>query len=184
MAMSGIRAVRSGRERHEGGQGLVEFALVMSVFLVLILGVIDLSRAVFAYVALSQGTAAAGRVAIVDQNPSEDCGATPGSWWCTGTSTVSVIGTDVAFAISYLDFDYTTGDSGRSAASPCGEVLLGCVAEVTASYSFSAVTPVISALFPGGITISAVTRLPVERPWCESPVDSGALYPSGPCPAG
>jgi Flp pilus assembly protein TadG len=50
------------------GQSLVEFALVLPVFLLLIFGIIDLGRGVYAYNTIQNAAREAVRVAIVDQN--------------------------------------------------------------------------------------------------------------------
>ena len=50
------------------GQALVEFALVIPVFLVILMGTIDLGRAVFAYNSVTNAAREEFRVAIVNQD--------------------------------------------------------------------------------------------------------------------
>ena len=50
------------------GQALAEFALVFPVFFLLLMGILDFGRAIYAYNTLSNASRAAVRVAIVDQN--------------------------------------------------------------------------------------------------------------------
>ena len=58
--------VRAITRREGGGQSLVEFALVLPIFLVLIFAVIDGGRVVFAYNQMSQVTRDVARAASVD----------------------------------------------------------------------------------------------------------------------
>lgn len=53
------------RERSRG-QGLVEFALVLPIFLLLVMGIIDGGRAIFAFNQMSQATRDVARVASVN----------------------------------------------------------------------------------------------------------------------
>ena len=52
------------------GQSIVEFALVLPVFLLLLVGLIDFSRLLFTYVSLSNGTREFARVAAVSTSQS------------------------------------------------------------------------------------------------------------------
>ena len=55
------------RSTHRRGQALVEFALVIPVFLVLMVALFDLGRAVFAYNTLTNAAREGARIAIVNQ---------------------------------------------------------------------------------------------------------------------
>ena len=59
--------MRRGRRR---GQALVEFALVLPVLLVILLGTVDAGRLIFAYNSVSNAAREGGRTAIVNQTPS------------------------------------------------------------------------------------------------------------------
>ena len=50
------------------GQSLVEFAIVLPVIVLVVLGLFDLGRGVFAYNTLAQAARQANRLAMVDQN--------------------------------------------------------------------------------------------------------------------
>jgi Flp pilus assembly protein TadG len=54
------REKRADRQRH--GQSLVEFALILPLFVLLIVGVFDLGRAFFAYIAISNAAREGARV--------------------------------------------------------------------------------------------------------------------------
>ena len=60
--------MRRGRRR---GQALVEFALVLPVLLVILLGTFDAGRLIFAYNSVSNAAREGGRTAIVNQTPVE-----------------------------------------------------------------------------------------------------------------
>jgi Flp pilus assembly protein TadG len=49
------------------GQSLVEFGLILPIFLLMVFGIVDFGRAVFAYSTLNNAAREAARVAVVDQ---------------------------------------------------------------------------------------------------------------------
>ena len=57
-------AVRAGRPR---GQALVEFALVFPVLILILLGIFEVGRAVFAYNTIGNAAREGARVAAVNQ---------------------------------------------------------------------------------------------------------------------
>ena len=69
-------------KRDEGGQALVEFALVLIIFFILIFGMIDVGRAVWHYNTLAQATREGTRYAIVHGADSSDPSG-PGSSYYT-----------------------------------------------------------------------------------------------------
>jgi general stress protein CsbA len=69
------------RRRHEGGQTLIEFALVLPVFLVLLFAVIDIGRVVYVNSVVSQAAREAARLAAVEASW---IGSTDGSCGTTG----------------------------------------------------------------------------------------------------
>jgi len=50
------------------GQSLVEFALILPILLILLMGILDFGRAIAAYNSVSNAARSAARVAVVDQN--------------------------------------------------------------------------------------------------------------------
>src|SRR3989442_15764994 len=54
----------SGRRRAHSGQSLVEFALILPVLALLVLGAVDLTRAFYYYIALENASREAARVLI------------------------------------------------------------------------------------------------------------------------
>lgn len=122
------------------GQSLVEFALILPVLLILLLGVVDFGRAVAAYNSVSNAARTAARLAIVDQNPDR----------------VREAAEDAA-GLAPITVDF---DPNANADAPC--VVTVCRIWVKVSYQYVPATPVFSNLV-GTITVSATSELPIER---------------------
>ena len=147
--------------RHDAhrGQTLVEFALILPIFILLLMGLFDMGRAVYAFNTISNAAREAVRVGIVNQ----DCG-TIGAEADARAASVDVTWnadpldpcTDLEgeIAINFLDASL----DGTECNVP---VPLGCYAEVTVAYDFTASTPIIGNLV-GTIHMEATTRQGVE----------------------
>jgi Flp pilus assembly protein TadG len=176
------------RRSNEPGQALVEFALILPVFILLLVGLFDLGRAVYAFNTISNASREAVRVAIVDQ----DCTFIVNQAVQRSVS-LGVTASDVSVyvwdpsAANAGDFSAANATTHRA---PCGtapgtaecpqsdtsaEILLGCVIEVTVRYHYTAATPIIGNLI-GTIDMSATTREPIERT-----CDSNFLTPPATC---
>jgi len=129
------------RRSSEGGQSLVEFALVLPILLILLLGVLDFGRAVAAYNAVSNGARSGARVAVVDQNPAAVEAAVESE--AIGLDSVSVA------------FDGTLDPDPQ-----CPRI--GCLIEVTVSTQYQPATPLIGNIV-GSFTVSSTSRMPIER---------------------
>jgi Flp pilus assembly protein TadG len=98
--------------RRPPGQALVEFALVIPFLLVILLVVIDVGRAIFAFNTVAEAARTAARVAIVDQNTNDIQNAVindPRTKWlgltannvaCVGCSTAT-LGSIVSVTVTY-----------------------------------------------------------------------------------
>ena len=170
--------------RHEGdrGQAIVEFALMLPVFILLLVGILDLGRAVYAFNTISNASREAVRIAIVDQD-------------CTFIRDQAVqhavsLGLSASDVTVYVWDPEATNSGDFSAASAavhrqqCGvptaptapqecrqsgtaaTIIVGCVIEVQVRYAYTAATPIIGNLV-GTINMSAATREPIERT-CDS----------------
>jgi Flp pilus assembly protein TadG len=117
------------------GQSLVEFALVLPVFLLMILGLFDVGYAVYSYNTVANSARAAARVAIVNQNSADVIAEANAASAALGSDRISVV------------------------LYPCGVV--GCPYGVTVSYDFRPVTPLIGNVFDP--TISSTAEMPVEN---------------------
>lgn len=130
---------------------MVEFALILPILVLLLVGLFDVGRAVFAYNTVSNAAREAVRLAVVDQTVATvaDHAAQRG---------VS-LGLDPATDVT-VDFLTTT----LTDAAPCNgtPVPPGCIAEVTVNYAYTPATPIIGNLI-GSLTLSSTARMPVER---------------------
>ena len=124
------------------GQSLVETALVLPILLIILMGIFDFGRAIFAYNAVSNAAREAARVAIVNQN----------------TTGVVDEGKRSAIGLNPDTVDVTFAITGAG----CGTVLVGCTAQVTVDHEWSAITPIIGSVV-GPIQLSSTTEMPVER---------------------
>ncbi len=134
------------RRRRSAGQALVEFVLVFFLVILLLMGLFDFGRAIYAYNTVSNAAREAARVAIV--NP--DVAAVRSE----AASQAIALGIDPAtVTVEFRSFDLAT------TCSPPDE---GCVAIVTVPYEWRAITPVIGGIL-GPIQISSISRVPIEN---------------------
>jgi Flp pilus assembly protein TadG len=138
----------------ETGQSLVEFALLMPVLVLIIFGLFDLGRAVYAWTAVSNAAREGARLAIVDQR-------TDGS----GTSLAAIEAANQATA---LGLDATDPAQVRvrylmpDLSAACPTAAVRCVAELRVQHQWQAITPVIGDVL-GPLTLSATTQIPIEN---------------------
>ena len=124
-------------------QALVEFALVIPLLIAIMLGIIDMGRAISAYGTVSEAARTAARVAIVDQN------VTAIQTAVTGDPRIAWLGLTAA----------NVPAPNYSCTAPYS---LGCVVTTTVTYQFQPLTPLITAVL-GPITLSSTSSLPIER---------------------
>lgn len=150
--MTSLRRRLSTR-RNRAGQALVEFALVIPVFLLLLVGLFDLGRAVFAYNTLTNAAREGARLAIVNQDePSIIEHAKNAS----AIVELNVPNVDV-------DFWQINNDGTPDTSTPCNLVANGCLAVVTFEATYQPITPIISNIvFKNGVTFKATSQLLVE----------------------
>jgi Flp pilus assembly protein TadG len=161
-------AVRGSRLRRRSGQGqaLVEFALVFPVLVLILLGIFEVGRLVFAYNTLGNAAREGARVAAVNQiEISPDCTnnrpivnpATP-HWsikQCAADKALSLGLTD-----ANVDVQYSAPPGVTWTCSPTLRV--GCLATVTVEHEYRAITPIIGDIL-GPIGLEAVSEMPIER---------------------
>jgi Flp pilus assembly protein TadG len=145
---------RLARRRPAGrGQALVEFALVIPVFLLLLIALFDLGRAVFAYNTLSNAAREGARIAIVNQyKPSIVARAKQ------QTAIVELNDPSVSVGFYQVKADGTPDTS-----KTCALVAVGCLAVVSFEATYQPITPFISNIvFKNGVTFTAESVLSVE----------------------
>ena len=138
----------------DAGQSLVEFSLLLPVLVLIIFGLFDVGRAVYAWTAVSNAAREGARLAIVDQRV--DGAGTP------------LAGIEAADQATALGLDATDPNQVRvrylmpDLAAPCPTAALSCVAEVRVQFAWKAITPIIGGLM-GPITLSSTTQIPIEN---------------------
>ena len=130
------------------GQTLVEFALVVILFIVMLMGIFDLGRAVFTYTSITNGAREGARLGIVNQ------GATQVA---TRAMNAAAMGdrspTAVTVALSRATSAPTAND--------CSPVTVGCNVSVIYTSTFRPVTPLIGAIV-SQLSLQAHSVEPIE----------------------
>lgn len=147
--------------RKSRGQTLVEFAIVLPLFVLILAGIFDFGRAIYGYHTLLNASREAAREAVVDQTLSH----------------IQARAVDHAVALGItagdVDVDYrraSTPDAVGSCNANLGlPQIAGCIAVVRLEYTYDAAVPLISALV-GQITLAGESRFPVHHD-CQEPGD-------------
>lgn len=148
--------------RRNTGQALVEFALVIPVFLVLLIAVFDLGRAAFAYNSVTNAAREGARLAIVNQTPSliQQRAIAQSAIAETGAPSVTV-----EFRKTGPNGDYATNPVCNAYDAPANNrpMALDCVAIVTFQTTYRPITPIVSSiLFGSGVTLTAKSIEAIE----------------------
>lgn len=138
---------------HREGQGLVEFALVLPVFLLIVMGLADLGRAVYEYNSITNAVREAARLAIVNQDTTKITARAVGQSSMAETGGPSVT---VTFRES--------GPNADPSSNPvCNPIAVGCVAIVSFETTFKPLTPIIGrVIYPSGVTFTATSVETIE----------------------
>jgi Flp pilus assembly protein TadG len=137
------------------GQTLAEFALVVPVFLLLVLGLFDVGRAVFIYNGLTNAVREGARLAIVNQNKDMILERAQAMAFGVGIETDSDSLTSFWRQLPNSD-DVTDND-----ACPADGVPVGCIAVVEAEATWEAITPILGNLI-GPLPLTARSEVAVE----------------------
>ena len=157
-------ASKSASDRR--GQALVEFALVLPILLLFIFGIIDAGRLIYTYNTVANSARDSARVAIVNQS-------TTGTATCDTTSATAypvgcAIASGLALEIAPADVSVTYRDPTDTSA--CTSLSIGCLAVVTVTGHYEALTPIIGQII-GPTDVSSTSKIPVERV-CTNPPPS------------
>lgn len=134
--------------RRSRGQAMVEFALVVPVFILLLVGLFDVGRAVYAHHTVNNAAREGARLAIVDQYEDHIKAEA-----VTAATAVDIGEDDVTVAFQEPD--------GSACASLGTPAVAGCVAVVTVVYRYEAATPLIGNLL-GIIDIRGESKFPIS----------------------
>ena len=153
------------------GQALVEFALVLPIFILVLVAIFDLGRAVFAYNTLTNAAREGARMAIVNQyKPSIVARAKQ------QTAIVELGDPSVQVDFYQVDADGTPNPSERDLHA----VAVGCLAIVSSRRPIVPITPIIgNIVFKNGVTFDRRSVLSVEYS-CPEQHDRGATADSMP----
>ncbi|MHB8397984.1 MAG: TadE/TadG family type IV pilus assembly protein [Candidatus Limnocylindrales bacterium] len=121
------------RRRRQCGQALVEFALAVTVFLLLLMGVVDLGRGIYMYNGVSQAAREIARVASVH----------PGSTLGTSAQAASVIATQQGLIPNLGTPTFTCVDISGAPIHSSTTCVSGDFVKVVVSAPFSPVTPLL-----------------------------------------
>jgi len=135
--------------RRPRGQALVEFALIVPIFILLLVGILDLGRAIYAYNTVANASREGVRVGIVNQN--------------VGAITDHAVDHAVALGLdaSSIDVDFLEAD--YTDAAPCNVTpRYGCVVHVAVEYQYTPATPILGDIV-GSITITGESQQQIER---------------------
>lgn len=169
-----IRRPSSKRRR---GQSLVEFALVLPIFLLLLFGLIDAGRLVYQHSVLSQAAREGARLAAVEASwvaqSDPGCGSAGGP---VCPANVAVLRTHILAAANRMVSPFAVitsaqlntrcdpsggAPTGDWSATSCSSNKTGNVASVRVVASFTPITPVISTLI-GAVSMSASTSMVIN----------------------
>jgi|tagenome__1003787_1003787.scaffolds.fasta_scaffold20938789_3 Flp pilus assembly protein TadG len=161
-----LRGSRPRPRRAQRGQGLIEFALVLPVIVLLGVSFIELGRAVYSFTTITNAAREASRVAAVNQlTTAVECDETrpiedpaDAHWTIVGCA-VSAAGT-LGITSANVSVSYAAPPSTSLSCSPT--IHVGCIASVTVTYAYSAATPLVSG-FIHNIAMSSTSQMPVER---------------------
>jgi hypothetical protein len=165
------------QRRRSPGQSLVEFALVLPIFLLLLFGLIDGARLIYQHTVLSQAAREGARVASVEASwigkSGSGCG-TAGGPVCPAT--VAAMRTNVLAAANRNIQPFTPltnanlqtrcdpsggTPTGNWNATTCSSNGTGNVASVRVTSTFTAITPIVSRLV-GSVPMSASASMVIN----------------------
>jgi Flp pilus assembly protein TadG len=144
----------------ERGQGLVEFALVLPLLVLLMLGLFDAGRLVLSYSELSNASRVGARVAMVNQSQDSTCTGSVQTYKCAAADLTVSMGLAAA-DIATAEFEDRDGNIVSPEADICSQ-FGRCSATVTVAYTYSPITPIIGSLI-GDIELQAKTTMQLER---------------------
>jgi TadE-like protein len=149
MVVAVLRRFPARRARAHHGQSLVEFALILPVMALLLLGAVDLTRAFYYYIALENASREAARVLIDFPYEYDD------SVGCIAGNREGLPWVNVSCAAGTL----TISPPANTGVSPPRRVPGRKAITVFATAAFTPVTPLIQNFTGGTITLRAQTTM-------------------------
>jgi Flp pilus assembly protein TadG len=168
----GERLMRGHADARSRGQSLVEFALVLPLFLLLFFAIVDMGRAVFVYNSVTNAAREGARLAIVNQDTTS----------ITNRAKQQVSIAETVNPSVTINF-YVANTDGTPSATTCpsGSPYFGCVAVVSFETTFRPLTPIIgNIVFKNGVTLTAMSSLTVEYDCPNTQYPTAAQCPKQP----
>jgi hypothetical protein len=165
----------NGNHRGRRGQALAEMAVMVPFLVIGMMGFLDLGRALYFQIALTNAVREGARLASLPNyfGLAPDCSFGAGSANCPLPSDGAIITrvnqelTGTGFTIQAADITVTPNEAGRmtcysnpvqcQAASPTQYAVT-----VSAKYKFTFITPMIASLFGGSITLQSAADMRTE----------------------
>ena len=160
--------------RRTNGQSMVEFALIVPLLLILLIGVIDVGRLVFAYNNVSNAAREAGRTAIVNQTPATIRQKAAQQATMLGLPTTNPGCPSDGGPPTTADYGTCFALLNAAGTAACGAPAVGCTAVVSVKWRWHTLLPLVGD-WVGPVAVSATTRQAVESV-CANDVPK-------PCPA-
>ena len=161
------------RRKPSRGQTLVEFALIVPLFVLLLFGIVDFGRAVLASNSIANAAREGARTAIVNQRVSDI------------QDRIIDQATGVGLAASDIRIAYRKDSNPDDVTNVCAAEdgtpapRVGCVAVVTVRTIYQAATPVIGGIV-GTICMQSTTMMPIEA--VPTPLPPPPPAWTAPCP--
>lgn len=152
----------TARQDRSRGQAAVEFALLVPIFVLLLVGIFDLGRGVYAWSTLNNAAREGARQGIVDQTVTHirDRAATH----------------SVALGLTSADVDVVFRN--KTDTGPCTQLTNietnddafanTCLVRVTVNYDYAAATPIIGNIV-GAFAMTGESTMPIDV-FCQEPV--------------
>ena len=156
-----MRLFRPGsRRRWDRGQGLAEFALVFPITMLLFMAMFDFGRAVYGLNAVGNAAREGVRTAMVNQNWGDIRQRAADQAQALGMNS-SLVGCDASNVPTTATGVCVRIDGPDGTVGTCTTMAPGCVAEVTSKWTFTAITPFVSA-FVGQKAFTSTSKQPIE----------------------
>ena len=144
-------APRRGLTVAKRGQATVEFSLTVVIFIVLLLGVLDLGRGIFTYNGVSQAAREIARVSSVH----------PGATLGTSPETVSVVNVQKGLVPNLSNTTFSCVDiDGTNGTNSSGDCLSGMFVKVQISAQYTPVTPLLNLAASLNLTSTSSVQIP------------------------
>lgn len=125
--------------RNNKGQSLVEFAIILPILLLLIMGIFEFGMMLNSYLAIQNGAREGARAGIVGSS--------------NGDIQNLIASASPSLNSGYLTVDITPSDGSRKS----GDTLT-----VKVNYDYHLTVPIISSLFSNNVTLTAQTSMRIE----------------------